>query len=343
MLDEDELENIGRRFKNNEISLDEAKNQLIILIYNNPLYFGVARFSKDYMHSYLLWIQKRVVQIFLLYDENKGNFADYCRYSMYLCKHGFLKSIAKKDLQDKALNGISSMDQEEREYDYSTNEYELVCRQDYDSLSLTENTVRYKDFMDNLVAKKGVRWSSVEMRENLRKAACLILTLKACCYVDADIIQKVCSVTKLSTADITKLLEEVKGKIDKKIKRHDNQIKSLNTQYVYYQKYCLQIENFKNSIAVDSYMADKVKRTKERHNAIWKSRIEEIKSGKFKVVPSNTDLSKVLHVSDRKIRQLLRTVEKNIDTIKMKDYDINHETIFGYGQRKQKEGDETNP
>ena len=343
MLDEDELENIERRFKNNEISLDEAKNQLIVLIYKNPQYFGMSRFSKDLLHSFLLWVQKKLVQVFLQYDESKGKFASYCRVSMYYCKNVFLKSLANKNLQDKVLNGISTLVQEEHEYDYSAHEQELVCCQDYNTLSLTENTVRCKDFIDNLVAKKGIRWSKIEMRENLRKAACLIFTLKACCYVDADIIHKVSSVTKMSIADITKLLQEVQEKIDKKIEKHEKLIESLNAQYIFYQKYCIQTEKIKKYNEVNSYLANKLEKNRERHTEIWKLRLEQIKAGKFKAVPSNIDLSKVLHIPDRKIRRLLLTAEKNIDTIKMKDYDINHETIFGYGQRKQKEGDETNP
>ena len=333
---DDELERIASQFIKRKVSLEEAKNKLIMLVYSHPEAFGLGRLNKDTMHSFLLWTQKRIVQLLENYNSEISSFATYFRQSIYLCKKTFLRRLASNNAREQAMMELSPLEEEAHEYQYNATEYSLTCCAD--DHVLEGACVRYKDFATNLFDKKGVRWSTFEMKENLRKAACLILTLKACCYVDADIIRKVSSITKLSEEDITVLLDEVKKKVDRKIQKREYCIKSRDAAFYFHRRYRVESERIERGTDLSS----SIQKRYERQTKIWKARVEQLKTPRYMAIPSNTDLAEVLNISSRKIERILHTAEKNIDTISLKDYDSSHETLSCNGQRKQKEGNEAN-
>ncbi|MCR5763448.1 MAG: hypothetical protein K6G00_08725 [Treponema sp.] len=336
MQNEETLDIIEKKFIIHEISADEAKNQLIMQIYNNPQYFGLEKLNKDDLHSFLLWVQQRIVKLLTNYNSKIGHFATYFRQSIFLCKRSFLKVLARTQACEKSLIEISPLKEEEREYQYNSEEYSLSCCMPDNQPDATH--IRYKDFMNALLSQKGIRWSQLEMKENLRKAACLILTLKACCFVDSDIIRKVSFITKLTENDITELLEQVKEKVGEKIKKRECCIKSRDSAFFFHRRYLLEFQKLQD----DNFFSEKLRKKYEKQTKIWENRNKQLKTSKYMAIPSNAALAEVLNISDRKIGHIINSAKKNIDTISMKDYDISHETISCNRQRKQKKRDETN-
>ena len=85
-----------------------------------------------------------------------------------------------------------------------------------------------------------------------------------------------------------------------------------------------------------------IKKRYEKQTKIWKNRLEMLKNKKYMGIPSNSQVAEILKISNRKIERILLAAKKNIDTISMKDYDINHETLSCNWQRKQKKRNEAN-
>lgn len=318
-----ELEDVARKYKSHELSLDEAKNQLVILIYNNPPFFGMEKMSKDTFHSFLLWAQKRIENILINFNSTEGSFSGYCRQSIFLCIRTFMKINAKDTASEESFINIAPMQEEENLYKYNENEYSLQCNSSCENIQIEKN-ISSVDFLNKYVPQKGRRWKYDVMIENLRKAACLILTLKSCCYVDADIVRKVSLVTNLKEEEIVSLLNQVKSKLNRKIKIRENCIKARDYAFFYRRRYMLETVKLNEKCS----LAEKLIKGYEKQTEIWNRKNKQLKNHKYKAIPTNADLAEVLNVSDRRIAYILKTAKKNIDTISLKDYDINHETIF---------------
>ncbi len=333
-----ELEIIARKFFNHEISFEQATNRIIINIYNNKAYFGLEHFDEDSFHSFLIWLQKRLKRVLYNYNPKNGLFSAYCRQSIYLSRKSFLKFLSIKNLREKTMTQIYSITEEEREFQFNSKVYDLSCCNDDVECIQQENTSGHYKELINLLKKKGLQWSRIEMAENLRKAACLILTLKACYFVDSDIIRKVSSVTKLSEIEISELLNEVKQLASQKIKQHEYYVKSRDSAYFFHRRYMLESQKVKDSCS----RSKEIKKRYEKQTKIWKNRLEMLKNKKYMGIPSNSQVAEILKISNRKIERILLAAKKNIDTISMKDYDINHETLSCNWQRKQKKRNEAN-
>ena len=71
----------------------------------------------------------------------------------------------------------------------------------------------------------------------------------------------------------------------------------------------------------------------------WKDKNEMLK-GFRSIVPSNVTISKILGMSDRHVKHILKSAEKFIDNISLKRYYDWHENLFGKRKFEQEAGNE---
>ena len=328
----EKLDFIARKLIDRKISADKAKNMLIQVIYENPAYFSMQSLNMDTIHSFLLWAQKRFYIIVSKYNPKKGNFSTYCKVSVQMCLRSYLKTVAKDSAKE---NSIEELAQEEYYYQYNKQNDFISFESNTEETALSSATgIEY--FTNIYLRGTGHHRTYQETVENLRKAACLILALKSCCYVDADIIRKVSKVTNLSETEISSLMEKTKIKVSCKIRKRNSCIESRNAAFFYHKRYFFESQRIVN----DTCLSRQIKYRYENQTRLWKKRNELLRKKTYKAVPSNTELAQILNVSDRRIAYILKSAQRNIDIISLKDYDIDHETVSCNWQRKQKEGDD---
>ena len=109
----------------------------------------------------------------------------------------------------------------------------------------------------------------------------------------------------------------------------------VNNAFFYKRKYSILSEDSDES----TINMEKIKRKKEKKEKKWKDKNEMLK-GFRSIVPSNVTISKILGMSDRHVKHILKSAEKFIDNISLKRYYDWHENLFGKRKFEQEAGNE---
>lgn len=299
MVNSDSITKIYLSFIGNKINEQEALNKLIMLIQDYPQFFGLQYQSKDNKQDFLYFLISRINKIFENYNPDKAKFSTYFQVTVRYNFESWKKEQFQTNLHNKCFieNDI---------YDNYTKSIETIYspEKDFESMVSEQEPLYYP------VNKSRLK------KEKITELELLVITLKSSYFVSNEHIKKILNNININKVQLMDFINELNEKMITKIAKKNKISAMISKDYIKMQTLKINIDNLdynctKQQVLQKKYQLIKKKRAK---------RIEKLKQ--IKLVPSDSEISKMLNISTGKIRYILRKNYKlyNIDYIDRKSY-----------------------
>ena len=96
------LEEIIRLYREKAITLKEAADKIIEVIYKNPHYFMFEKMHEDQRSEFILLVYSRMEQIIQTYDPSKSLFRTFLVNAMLTIRKSMFKTFFRESAQRKA-------------------------------------------------------------------------------------------------------------------------------------------------------------------------------------------------------------------------------------------------
>ena len=335
------LETLYQNLRDGKIDEDRACNIIIDAIYKNKVWFGLASLEQDDLHDFLLYYMGKVSAAIKSYRPDQAALSSY----LYVSVNNALSSWKKKQkqmfLEEKSFDLVQEVYFEENSGLYGVRDGHVVCQKSDEeirhSVKEVENFKRlYRPV--SYSGKKNYRRSQAffsKKMDSLRKEAILILVLKCCYSVGPDEVEKASVLLGMDVNELSGLIEKAKQVMAGKKKLFDDIKAARDNAFFYKRKYSL----ISASCGIGTYDGDIIKEKEEKKAKKWRAKNMKLK-GFRSMVPSNITVSKILGMSDRHVKYILKSAEKFIDNISLKRYYDWHENLFGKRKFEQEAGNE---
>ena len=335
------LETLYQDMCEGKISKDRACNIIIDAIYKNKVWFGLATLELDDLHDFLLYYMGKVMVAMKNYRPEQAALSSY----LYASVNNALSSWKKKQRQvilaEKSFNLVQEVYFEENSGLYDVREGHVVCQK-------SDSEIRHslKEVEDFKKSYHPVTYSGRKYYRNgaavfnkrmdrLRKEAVLILILKCCYSVGPDEIEKASVLLGMDVKELSELIQKARQVMAEKKKHFDDIKASRDNAFFYKRKYSM----ISASSGISPYDSNILKEKEEKKDKKWRDKNMKLK-GFRSIVPSNITVSKILGMSDRHVKYILKSAEKFIDNISLKRYYDWHENLFGKRKFEQEAGNE---
>lgn len=322
-----------------KLDKNRAANIIIDSIYKNKSWFALGSMDMDDLHDFLLYYMERVKSVVESYDPEQGAFSSYLYGSITNALFSWRKKKKSRSLTEQSFGPVQELYFEENSEQYGIMDGHVVCQESDEQHSL-EDVEEFKRIYHpvSYTGRKsyGYRKSFFSERmDNLRKEAVLILLLKCCYTISSEEIEKAAVIIGMDVETLSNLIGEAKEAMAGKKEMFDELKTARDNAFFYKRKYSILSEDSDES----TINMEKIKRKKEKKEKKWKDKNEMLK-GFRSIVPSNVTISKILGMSDRHVKHILKSAEKFIDNISLKRYYDWHENLFGKRKFEQEAGNE---
>jgi hypothetical protein len=335
-----ELEDVYNLVREGKISVDDGARKLMEIVYRNKAWFGLYALDMDELHDFLLEQFGKFKRLFVIFDEKIGSFPSFVYGGIAHGLKSWRKMKSRKNFDELAIDSLQSLAYEESLCNYGTPEDAYFCECQSEIPDMGDlNSVAVKKDVDYGMCRRGERTSVTENAERrilkLRKIAVLVLTLKCCNSVDESMIEKAAAVSGKSVEDVRSLVDEARKCTEIKVKRWNSILRTRDKAFLYKRRFHLESEALDKSSLLCSVVSQK---------ALVQDRVWEEKNGLLsepkKLEPSNMAVGRILGITDRKVKYIMDSASKNMDTLSLSRYYGRHETLFGKRKSEQKAGNE---
>lgn len=332
------LEKLADMVVKGKVSVDRAALQIMETVYRNKNWFGLKKLHGDRLHDFMLFYYERSKQVFRVYDPTQGPFTSYLYVNINNALMAWLKIQQKSQYEEKSLEMLQDMTYEESVCSYQEMEESAVMEISGSEIPAVTKLLSgpgKQDASYSYSRGRKLRTESLEdsRDEKLRKEACLILALKSCKAIGRKMIEKSAAACGKSVQEVERLVEEAKESMDSKNDRITTLEKSRDNFFFYKRKYLAEMEGSDRNSDAERILIEKIDRADEA----WKNKNRQLKSESLRV-PSNVTVGKLLGMSDRHVRYVIKLAAKNMDNISLKSYYGKHENLFGKRKPEQEEG-----
>lgn len=278
MVNAASLTKIYLSFKNNEITKEEAINQLMIMVLKKPAYFGLQNLDKEKFQDFIYNSITKTNNLFKNFDPTKSSFSTYfqliIRYSYETWKKNLYQINAKNKIYKKMNYFIDN-----------------------------ENIINSKQNLETIIAEKDDFYYPINYKNKKVKLSdfeLLVIALKSSYYISNYQIEQIMNNSNINKTQLTTYIEKLNEKLIKKIYIKDNLENCINSDFMKMEVLKINYEHFKST------KPERAEQIKKKYNIIRKRRGKRLKRfKKIKIVPSDKDISILLNVSMSKIRYVL--------------------------------------
>ena len=281
------FEEIITMYRENQISLKEAADKVIGVIYKNPLYFKLDKMTEDQRSDFILRIYSKAEQIIKAYDPSKSLFTTYLATSMMTIRKSQYKSLFKEAAQQKACE------------EYAEEEYLLNVADEESEYTIEQKPIDRRKLPDDV---RAYLTSCLPKIPDSTKI--MMLALKSEHFITAEHIHKLHAVTGLKEKEILEMFLKLRNTIQKKKESYIHRKELHNQSYILKKRFSFMLENMDKK----TNYYETIKKSNKYQEKNWKKQTEMIKSANS-IIPSNSDVSKILGISDPQIRRLQNFIE----------------------------------
>lgn len=279
------LNNLYSNYKNGKITLEKLKNKILEIIFKERHYFNLHIYDEDYFSEILLQVNKYLNQIILNYDEAKGSFPTYLKYSLETMK----KSIFYFDIRTKS--------KENAILDYIIEDTSQNIQEEEPIYEFSDSKPLQIDF------RKMISVTNQKTLSNKKRIK--IIILKACNYLTDEHIFNICKDFEIDYEKMHTLVQHAKKTLTKKKQKSNRRNNNLIRVYVQKHRYEKEIGRYNK----DTVLYAKAQKALDYNSALWKKYLE-LDSLK-PVTPSNQTISDLLNIPYYCVNTLLSDISKN--------------------------------
>lgn len=261
------------RFRKGEISLKEAINAILVLIYKHKAYFGLQKMGEDDFNEFLVYLFPVIEICFEKYDSNQGQFTTFLQSLVRKNKKNFDRSECIKAVNQKYLKYIAKID----------------CNNNYENN--LENTIDFEN---------------PSKINNFSNKQILIIALKCSYFLDDEKIEKIAKKTGYNERYIWHLKNTIDKEMRSRYDKNKKRIESLNKNFYLKQKAAMYASFKPKEYAV----YERAKYLKKFHTERWEKNKEKT-NFRF-IVPTNALLAEILGIKETVIANIVVKSKKQV-------------------------------
>ncbi|MBQ1833178.1 MAG: hypothetical protein II114_05320 [Treponema sp.] len=332
------IEKLPKLVGEGKMSPDKAALEIMEAVYKNRSYFGLKKLQEDQLHDFMLFYYEKSKTVFQLYKSGLGSFTSFLYRHVGNALLSWTRDTQQKAYEEQSLNPLQDMVYEESAYTYGSMEPPEVCGITKDEIPPIKKILEFSEKQEiSYSFMRGRKFKAEELQLKktriLRKEACLVLLLKSCAFINDSMIEKTAAICGKTFDEIKRLVEEAKKTIKSKKHRIRKLEKARDNFFYFKRRYSAEMENTDTGSESSLIISSKIKRAEDG----WKTKNEQLHSENLRM-PSNVSIGKLLGISDRHVRYVIRAASKNMDNISLKSYYGIYENLLGKRKSEQKAG-----
>lgn len=286
MVNATSITKIYLSFMKDEISKEEAINQLLVLVLKNPAFFGLQSLCKEKLQDFIFNIIHKLDNIFQKYDSNKSIFSTYFQVNIRYFYETWKKNKSQSNAKEKVCKNMNYFFNNEK---FNGDNYEDIFN--------------YQDGLNSVVNENEPFYyptTKRRIRKKLNDFEVLVIALKSSYYISNEQIEKIMQNTYISKIKLTNYIKELNEKLIKKICLKNKLEMSVNNDFMKMEVLKINYNNLKYS---NPLRAEDIKHKYNMLKKKYAKRLKKLK--KIKIVPSDNDISTILNISPSKVRYIL--------------------------------------
>ncbi len=280
-----ELEFIATKVLHGEMTEEEGAKLITAILYKEKAWFKLQVLDKDHLHDFLLEIQRHLIRVFLVYDPELGTFPSFLYVVIQRLLQAYMRQLANEAAIEESLAMMNKVTIEEKNYRYQTEEPELMCEAAFDreeekqfSASIVQSNASTIFNFSHTPSSHGRYSAHDEKKENLRRAACLILALKSSIFLTDELIHKVGIVTGIDEQSLLDMVAQAKESMGSKLKKWERSRNCRDSAFFYHRKYLIEFLK----LSKNCHLAQEKLKKFEIQTQLWKSKLAQLSN------PENT-------------------------------------------------------
>ncbi|MBO4705242.1 MAG: hypothetical protein J5647_05845 [Spirochaetaceae bacterium] len=281
------LEETVKKYRNGDITLKQAADKVMEIIFKNPRYFYMGNMPEDCKSEFILRVYTKLEHIIETYDPSKSLFRTYLVFSMQPIRRSLYKSYFQNMAENKAYEEYAaeecSMCAAEEDIEYGENLKQL------DRNTIPENVRIYLT-------------SCLPKMPDATKI--MMLALKSEHFITSEHISKLHNVTGINEDKILDMFLKLRGTLYKRKKSYHHHKELQNKSYILKKRSMFLLE----TVEKKSNLYEIIENSKRFQNETWKKQMEKIKSIRT-ITPTNSEVARILGISGDQIRRLQKFIE----------------------------------
>ena len=281
------LEEIVKKYRHGDITLKQAADKVMEIIFKNPRYFFMGNMPEDCKSEFILRVYTKIEHIIKTYNPSKSLFRTYLVFSMQPIRRSLYKAYFQNMAENKAYE------------EYAAEE----C-----SMYAAEDEPEYGDNLKQLDRNKIPENVKVYLTSCLPKmpdaTKIMLLALKSEHFITSEHISKLHNVTGINEDKILDMFLKLRGTLYQRKKSYYHHKELQNKSYILKKRSVFLLE----TVEKKSNLYEIIEKSKRFQNETWKNQMEKIKSIRT-ITPTNTEIARILGISCDQIRRLQKHIE----------------------------------
>lgn len=308
------LDDIPELVSSKQMSLQQACIEVYLILYMNPARFNLQGMDEDTRSDFLLFfLERKIEKLIKIFNPQISEFGAYIYATLQPAKFTYLHNIENKKIDYNNLVQDSIYDYHEKiiqNYESVTKLSEVAeSEPSYGKPALEESfnkdSKKIPELMFYPIFKKlHGRMDSLQSRKIIYERGILILALKSAWYISDDHIKKVSRLCKIPEQVLVNSVCRLKAKLISKALNRQTIEQNRNRAYKFVSNYRYQLKN--NPEKAGTIKFRQLERRLDYQYKNWMAKNLCLKSGRFKIAPTNHEIAEVVGLSYKHVSHYLR-------------------------------------
>ena len=296
-------------YKSGRISIQQASNALMEILFTHKYEFGLAGFDEDTFSDFLVFMRERFESILVKYDPGLSDFMTYLHSVINMTAYWW-KKMSHLKMENSICCQYLCIEESFISADFSPDESDFYVEEPLPDNKISLYKLK-KTVSQNLQIKSPSHGRKRPLTRERVGEILSTLALKTCHDITPDFIDFVAKVNGIDRSAFEETVEKAELSIRLKVDRIKKLERKRNYSYYYRKKKILSGKNLKKA---DSGLS--VDEVFNIHDTRWRKSIEDLDKLKPNLVPTNLTVAELLGISPRKVTALLEEAEQRADEIR---------------------------
>lgn len=284
------LDTTYENFTKGTITLKKFINTIVSFLYDNPRFLQTETMNADTWQDFMVFCHPQFSKIIEQFDETRSSFTTFLRYCLSQEKKRYYKQYYQANATQHAVYDFLSAEAVPGVADPA----DTVCTMPYRQITLRD------------IEKEVPGFKKVHCLSPAQKM--IIITLKACQFIDADHIRWVAELINMPEKELIQMIHDIRQTMDTRKKR--NSVYQLRANHAYMTKKQLQYQI--SGTEPGSYLRNKLENSLKYQNQLLENYAKTAQDLP-PMVPSNKDIAKLLGVTPTSVSHFLTALHDKTD------------------------------
>ena len=315
-----EFNAIPTRIAANELSKEEAVQQIILFFKKNLAAFNISNFDEDYVSEMIVLILSKIENVINTYDISANNFFTYiftfiknvntqCKRKKYTYifqeDHKLSENVLElHDQNVKYSPSIKELPLRKVPYSYKKIDVDAFQQACKNPIFPIKKIIEDSKSLDKRIKERLSHFNSDKLKKML-----LAVTLKSSFYLDDKIIDSISEFCECDRNELASKAQALKADLYIKEQRKIYLEERRNNAYYNHKKYAKQIQwMMENPDNFNQYKYEQISRKYLRNTLMWKKLNKEVEEKTKGIRPSNKAIANLLGICERQVSYYIKTI-----------------------------------